>query len=475
MEKKDKVMLMYPNFDWTDSMARTKWHIHPYNLGLLASMIRDEYDVSIIDAGMENFSKDEFAKMIRETKPNVLGISICTNEYINSGLIAAEVAKENNPETKIFAGGVGVTTNPNSLMKSNYIDGVIIGEGEHVFKGLCDFLRKDGSFPDKGALYKKDNRIIGSEKFDFLQDLDSLPLPAYDLVDFMGYATTIQRESVDRPRKMPYARTITSRGCPYNCCFCEVASISGRKVRFRSLEKVTEEIEWLIKNYGIKALSFDDDNLTVNKDRAKKLFKTMIERKYDLKWNNPSTAIFTLDDEMLDLMKESGCSFLGTAIESGVQRVLTDIIHKPLNLEDVKGTMKKIKERGIDVSSNFIVGFPGETWEEIRQTFRYAEELDPDYCKFFIATPLPNTELSRIAKEKNIFKNDFDFNKHLWTDGQIDTSEFRHQDLKILRAYEWDRINFSSENKRKKIAQMMDISEDRLNEIRKETLKIANP
>lgn len=475
MEKKNKVILMYPNFNWAESMSRTKWYAHPYNIGLLASMLEDKYDVSILDAGMDNLSKEDFAKKIRDTRPDVLGVSLGTNEYMNSGLIAAKIAKENSPETKIIVGGVGVTSNSEPFLKDSNVDGAVIGEGEYVVREFCDFLNGEGPFPKQGVLYKKDNQLIGKGRVDFIRDLDALPLPAYHLVDFMKYATTMQRESVDRPRGMPYARIITSRGCPFSCCFCEVGSISGKKMRFRSLEKIAEEIELLIKDYGIKAISFDDDNLTVDKKRAKDLFKMMIDRKYNLNWNDPATAIFTLDDEMLDLMKESGCQYLGVAIENGNQRVLKDIIHKPVNLEDVKKTMKKIKERGIDVSTNFIVGFPGETWEEIRQTFRYAEELNPDYCKFFIATPLPNTELYRIAKEKNILRKDFKFDKHLWTDGQIDTPEFRHQDLKILRAYEWDRINFSSSGKFKKIAQMMDVSEDRLNEIRKETLKIANP
>jgi radical SAM superfamily enzyme YgiQ (UPF0313 family) len=116
----------------------------------------------------------------------------------------------------------------------------------------------------------------------------------------------------------------------------------------------------------------------------------MISREYNLKWNDPATAIFTLDDEMLDLMKESGCQYLGVAIESGNKRVLKEIVHKPVDLEEAKKTVRKIKERGIDVAANFIIGFPGETWEEIRDTLRFAEELNPDYVRIFIATPLPS-------------------------------------------------------------------------------------
>jgi len=209
--------------------------------------------------------------------------------------------------------------------------------------------------------------------------------------------------------------------------------------------------------------------------RAKELFRALINSGYNLKWNSPAMSIYNIDEETVQLMKQSGCQFLNIAIESGTQRVLNDIIHKPLDLEKVKEIVKLIKKYDIDLASNFIIGFPGETWEEIRQTIKYAEEVGVDYAKFFIATPCPNTELYQVAKENNYLRPGFTFDRHLWTDGWIDTPEFRHQDLKILRAYEWDRVNFFDLKNKAKIAQMMGITEQRLDEIRKSTMQRANP
>ncbi|MFH1607985.1 MAG: radical SAM protein [archaeon] len=475
MNEKKKVVLMYPNPKWAEFMERTSWIMHPYNLCLIAAMVEKDYDVKIIDANLDNLSVEDFSESIRNMQPDIVGISTITNEYTASALIAAKTIKETSPNTKVVLGGVSVISDHKPFIQSPYVDCVVVGEGEYAFKQLCDFLSEKGNFPERGVLYKEHGQIRGGGRVDFIEDLDALPLPAYHLVDLTKYTNQIQRESVDRPRAMPYARVLTSRGCPYGCCFCEVESISGKKIRFRSLKSITEEIEWLIRDYGIKALSFDDDNLTANRERAKELFRIMIDRKYNLKWYNSAVGLFTLDDEILDLMKESGCQFLGVAIESGNQRVLKDIIHKPIDLVQAKEMIEKIKQRGIDLSVNFIIGFPGETWEEIRETIKFAEEIDVDYAKIFIATPLPNTELYRITKEGGYLKEGFEFNKHLWTDGWIKSSEFRPQDLKVLRAYEWDRINFSSPEKRKNIARMMGISEERLDEIRKDTLKRANP
>ena len=469
-------MLMYPNCRWVEgSESRTIWNLHPYNLCLLSATIEGNYETKIVDANMKDLSRQDFAKTLKEYKPKIVGISVLTNEYGRSGLIAAEIVKSVNPNIQTILGGVHATHDPESIIKDENIDYIAIGEGEETLEKLCDYISYNKTLPSKGIVYKKNGEIVNLGKADFIKDLDSLPFPSYNKVDFLQYATAIQRESADRPRAMPYANIITSRGCPYRCCFCQAGKISGKKPRFRSVENILGEMEWLKKEYGIEAIIFDDDNLLFNKKRAKNLFQGMIDRKLNLKWNAIAMAAFKLDEGIVDLMKKSGCSYTDIAIESGVSRVLKDIIHKPLNLEHAKEIGGLLKKYEIDFAANFVIGFPGETWEEIRQTINFAEDFDADYTKIFIATPLPNTELYEIANEKGYLKKGFSFNKHLWTDGWIDTEEFRSEDLKILRAYEWDRINFSNIKKRKKIASMMEISLERLNEIRKNTLKRANP
>ena len=470
-----KIILMYPNFKWASWMERTVWSLHPYSLGILAAMVEDKYNVKIIDGTMDDLSREQFAEIIQKEKPDVLGISVLTNEYGKSGFVAAEIAKKINPNIKTVFGGVHATTIPDSIITNSNIDFVVVGEGEYVFRDLCDYFAGKGELPKKGILYKKNGEIINTGRADFIFDLDKIPFPSYKSIDFAKYANTLQRESVDSPRDIPYARIITSRGCPYNCCFCSAGDISGKKMRMRSVENILEEIEMLIKNYGIKAILFDDDNFIYDKERAKKLFKAMIEKSYSLKWNAPALALYKLDEEMIELMRDSGCQYVDVAVESGVERVLYDIIHKPLDLEYGKKMLKKLKEAGIYTVVNFILGFPGETWEEIRQNLKFAEEIDVDYVKIAIATPLPNTELYRIAKENNYLMEGFRFDRHLWTDGWIKTKEFRPEDLKILRAYEWDRINFTESKKRKKTAEVMRITEKRLSEIRKSTLERANP
>jgi radical SAM superfamily enzyme YgiQ (UPF0313 family) len=467
-----KIMLVYPNFKWSDWMRRTLWELHPYNLCLLSAMIDKKYDVKIVDASKDDLTEEKFAELIKIEKPDIVGISVLTNEYQGCGLIAAKTAKKVDKNIKIIMGGVNATSIPLSLIKDTNVDYVVVGEGEYVFKELCDYFNGDCELPKKGIVYKKNGEVIDTGRADFIENLDDLPLPSYHKVDFMKYADEIQRVGVDRARDLPYAHIVTSRGCPFDCCFCETDKLSGKKFRSRSPENVIAEIDFLIKNYGIKTLIFDDDNLLNDKERAKKLFRLMISRK--LKWMS-QLAIYKLDHEMVELMKESGCQYVNPSFESGVQRVLNEIINKPLNLDHGKKMVQKLKQFGIDVAVNFVIGFPGETWLEIRQSLKFAEELGADYIKIFIATPLSNTRLYEVAKKQKQLVKDFSFEKHPWTDGCIETKDFRPQDLKILRAYEWDRINFSNPIKKKKVLEMMGVSEKVLDEIRQETFMRANP
>ncbi len=273
-----KIMLSYPNFKWVINWEKkTRWDLHPYNLCLLSAVVDKKYDVTIADANLDDLSKKDFNNLIKSEKPDIIGISVLTNEYNESGLIAAKIAKKAYPDIITILGGVNATSDPMSLITDPNVDYVVAGEGEYVFKDFCDYVNGDKSkFPQKGIIFKKDGKIINHGKANFIENLDELPLPSYHKVDFMKYATRIQRESMDRPRDMPYARILTSRGCPYNCCFCEVGSISGKKARCRSPENIISEIEYLVKNYKIKYLIIDDDNFLIYKERAVKCFQLLI-------------------------------------------------------------------------------------------------------------------------------------------------------------------------------------------------------
>jgi anaerobic magnesium-protoporphyrin IX monomethyl ester cyclase len=474
-----KVTFVVPNFRWASWDANTLWHYIPYNLCLLAAMIEDRCDVSILDANVDEMSEEAFIAEIKNLEPDVVGFTILMDQYSAAGHRAAELVKKNNKDVTTILGGVYASMAPEKVVLDTNIDYVVVGEGEYVIQELVDyFIDNTKPLPEKGLCYRKDDgEIVNTGHYPFIMDLDAIPLPAYHLLDYLKYsanAELVYRKSVDSPSEYPFARILTSRGCPVGCSFCQVESIMGARFRRRDIHQVLNEIDWLKNEYGIKSLIFDDDALFLNKNRMKDFFREMIKRDLTMPWLPIAAGVYSLDEEMIDLLEATQCQYLDLAIESGVERIIKDIIKKPINFDHVNKIVRLAQKAGIYVAANFIIGFPTETWTEIRQTIKYAEDLNLDYMKLFVANPLPNTQLWAMVSENDSFKEDFEnVENRRWSAGQIETQQFKATDLTFLRAYEWDRINFTDPKRLKRTADQMHITVEELNEIRRTTLDNA--
>ena len=478
LKKNCKILLLMPNFNWIDEDVNALWDLFPWNLCQLASVVDDiSSDVIIIDAYKENLSKEDIKKRLEEYKPDVVGLTVLMDQYHKAAHITTEMIKSVSKDIITVLGGVYATTNSHTAIEDKNLDYVIIGEGEFTFRQLIGHISGACELPDRGICFKKDDGSIDHRGHSaFIKNLDLLPKPSYHLIDFLSYANKWHRKSIDQPKGFPYARIITSRGCPEKCSFCQVPSIQGSFFRARSPDHVCDEIEWLKKDYGVKALVFDDDNMYTNPKRIKALFKRMIERGLAMPWTSIATAVFRLDEELIDLMRASGCDYIDVAIESGTERVTREVVLKPIDFAHAKKTIAYAQKKGIYVAANFIVGFPTETWEEIRETLAFAEELNVDYAKIFNAIPLRNTELYDLAQmtDSIIMDTTSKDAKQVWTVGGVMKSdEWTSDDLTVLRAYEWDRINFTDPKKLKRTADRMQISVEELNVIRKKTLANA--
>jgi len=463
-----KIVLVVPNFRWRNSMENILWHYIPYGLCMLAAVVENQYKVKIIDAYKENLSEQDFIRKIEAAKPDVVGITVLMDYFGQTMHKAAELVKFVNSNIKIIAGGVYATTNIDKVIADTNIDYLIAGEGEHTFPILLKHIFEKNKIEEEGVYYKSKGLVVGTGRCKLIENLDELPLPAYHLINLEEYISEVSRNSTDRPSKLPYAEVFTSRGCPYHCCFCQVNYIIGRKFRARSASNVLAEIDWLIEKYKIKSVIFLDDNFLIDKQRAIDIMNGLLER--NLEWKMIATAVFLLDDELLELMSKSGCKYIDIAVESGTYRILHEVIHKPIkSFERVIELVRKAQALGIFVAANFIVGFPTETWNEIRSSLEFAEKLNADYTKIFNAIPLPHTELYEEANRLGCLIDGYNSENIDWKAGFIQTNEFSAADLLILRAYEWDRINFTDSEKRIKIAKMMNTTEVELKKIRQNT------
>jgi len=464
-----RVLLCYPNQRWLKFDLTTTWDLSPYGICMLATTIQDRYEVKIVDAQFNNLSEEQFASQIETYAPDLVGISLLTSEYAPILSTAARIVKAVNNEIVTVAGGVHVTTQHEQVMADTNIDYAVRGEGENVLGQLLDWLNHEAPFPTKGLVYRDWNnqKQLVALPPDLIDDLDQLPMPDYGLVDYLAYAMHKPRYGVDSLNVFPHARILTSRGCPVGCSFCQVESISGKKWRMRSAKNVVDEIAFFHQRYGIKGFIVEDDNAFVQKKRTKEMLRLLKQKNLGLSWKAAGVPIFNMDEETFRLMAETGCQLVGLPIESGVPRILKQIIKKPVNLEKAPELIAAAQKNGIFVAANFIIGFPTETWDEIRQTLHYAETCGADYCKIYAAQPLLGTELHSLAKQMNCLVGD----EHDvgWRHGRISTSEFTPKDISILRAYEWDRINFTDSQKREKTAAIMGITLEELDCIRKQT------
>jgi len=463
-----KLLLTYPNQLWQKFDIVTTWVLNPATLCGLAAMVKDIVDIKVLDANYYNLTKEQFEAEIRSFQPDYVGISVLTSEYGETLDVAASIVKKISKDIVVLAGGVHPTIEFEAIIKNPDIDYVCRGEGEYALREMLLYLEGKGERPKEGWILRTADGVEAQHQT-IIEDLRKLPWPDFSYIKLEDYLYTEHRKGPQRPPAMPYYRLRITRGCPFRCSFCQVESINGLKIRTRDPEDVVNEIVYYKEKYGLKALVFDDDNLNGAKAFFKKVLQHMIAREVNLPWQIIAFAVWLLDDEMLDLMARAGCTQINVAIESGNQRVLKEIVQKPIKLDNIPTLIKKVKAKGITVLANFIVGFPGETWDEIRETVRYAEYCDADYVKIFVAVPLKNTKMWEMAEKLDAFEIDPTEIVVDWRNGQLRSDEWGGKDVSVLRTYEWDRINFSTPEKRKKVAEIWGLSVEEMNKIRQDT------
>jgi magnesium-protoporphyrin IX monomethyl ester (oxidative) cyclase len=422
-----KVMLIYPpiaNVRLTNNICTL-----PMGIASLAAYLRERTDLEflLLDAVVEGhdhvedlddktvkfgLSYHRIQERVRAFGPDLLGVSAIFSSQLPFVREIVKRAKAEDPDLFAVTGGAYPSFMPERALETSALDAVVIGEGELTLQNLIEKLNAGESPRGLPALAFRDNAgiSVNSERR-MIADLDTLPLPARDLLPVEKYfAVNLPMQAISRHRRN--LSVATSRGCPYRCRFCSSTIHWGKQYRMRSAANVLHEFEVLKERFGVREIKFEDDNLTFDQDRAKAIFKGMIERKLGLFWNTPNgIAVRHLDDEMLELMKRSGCYELTLAVESGDPEVLKNIIHKPLDLSEARAAAERIKAHGIETAGYFIIGFPGETRRQIENTLRFALDLKLDRSYIFMYTPLPGTELAELAIARGLLREGFDFEK----------------------------------------------------------------
>lgn len=361
-------------------------------------------DNGIYRCGMGN---NKLIKIVENFKPDVVGISCSFTPRLNNVLEIARRIKQYNRNIITIVGGMHATTSPETLLSKQTIDYVIMGEGEIPLFILLEKLRVKESPTDiKGISFRQNGKIMISRDRALLDVLETLPMPAYELLPMEKYFRYTKRDNLMVDRR--HTSVITSRGCPFNCSFCSSAIFWGQLWRARHFMHVLTELELLVENYKVREIAFEDDNMSLDKPRMMAMCGEMIHRNLNLRWSTPNGIhIATLDLELIRIMKKSGCVRLNFGIESGDEAILANAMNKKIDLAKTKEVIRMCHEEGIITLGYFILGMPGETPQSLEKTIAYAKSLALDEIGLFIATPFPKTVLEASARTNGYLKKEY--------------------------------------------------------------------
>lgn len=381
-----------------------------------------EVEIKLLDFNLilnktDNFKYDSFAALYRdhfsanikgEFDPDIIAISVLFTTQYSNMMDIADAARDMFPDTMIIAGG-GVPTNlyKKIFKESTSFDALCFGEGEKPLLELVQAKDKRELLRTHPSWITKD-KAAGQDHFknDCIIDLDEIPFYDYGILDLDAYLLS--------PTLTNYANFesnshlfhyMTSRGCPYRCCFCASHTVHGRKMRYYSINRVREDFIRLKDQFKAKIINFQDDNLMANKERIHEIINIANGLNLQLYFQNGVT-MHSLDRKMLEAMKSAGVTDLVLPIESGSNRVLHDIMHKPADLEIVKQVVDDCRQLGIDTDANILIGLPGETKQDIEDTRAFLKTLDANWFRIVVASPLVGSEMYDICVEKNYLSSD---------------------------------------------------------------------
>lgn len=373
--------------------------VPPLGLLYLASSIRrsynDAYHIKLIDTGIIGHEAGILKKEINDFEPRIIGISTisCEAELLHT---VAYIAKNIDKNITVLAGGPYATVAYKFILEDRNIDYAVIGEGENT---ILDFLEKLENNQDmskvKGISYLKNNRFIHNEPQDYIDNLDNLPFPAWDLVDFKKYAKYPNWNG--NLKEKYYMPILTSRGCPYHCTYCH--NTFGKKFRPRSAENVFAEVGYLYHNYNIKEFHIFDDVFNLDIDRVKNICQLILESKLKVSFAFPNgLRIDIMNEEIIALLRKIGTYKINYAVET-VNQNIQKTIEKKLQLEKVNDVVYNTNKSGIITTGYFMLGFPGETKGDMLQTIRFAVDSEFDLAYFFKVTAFPGTEIFKSIME----------------------------------------------------------------------------
>jgi anaerobic magnesium-protoporphyrin IX monomethyl ester cyclase len=426
-----RVMLINPPQSYPSDLADEYQSYFPAGIAYLAAALETmEVQLEVLDclAYAEErpvgnliwfgLNHDALRAEIERFAPHIVGISNAFSMFIADALCVAELVKALDPRTQVVLGGIEASVAPNNrrlLQQQRALDVLVKGEGELTIRDLVSHFsvqkREFENLSDvPGILFRNaSDDVIETGKRPWIADLDSVGMPAYHLLDMdrmfdNPYYARWRGRDAGR-RCLPIH---TSRGCPYSCNFCSVHSQVGKASRRHTPAAVVEHVTYLKNAYGVSHFHFEDDNLTINPKHTQDLFGAI--RDLGITFDTPNgIRADTVTPELARLFRQAGATSITIAVESGVQRILDDVVNKALDLKDVITAARALNQEDLLCVAFFIVGFPGEAEGDVRATLRFAKALAREHGTInllFVANPLPGTPLFHECEREGYLVNE---------------------------------------------------------------------
>lgn len=388
---------------------------------LTAYLERQGFSCGITDFFLENLDCETRCDKILHQHPRWIGLS-CTTSSFMEGYAFAEAYKRRSPDTKIVIGGVHVSAlGAELLARFPALDFGVVGEGELTLAAL---LRDDDPAHIPGLVYRQGDQVVVTGRRELISDLDTLPFPAYHRLP--GFPERYYLPLFNYP-KTPNGTMITSRGCPYQCSYCD-RSVFRKSYRVNSAEYVYEHMKYVRTEYGMRHLTFYDDLFTYDRDRIVKICTMLTSRPLGMTFNC-IVQLSHVDFDLARLLRKAGCWMVNVGIETGDRGLLR--MHKPnLVYEEILPRIRMLQHTGLRVKGLFIMGLPGETKETIEATLQFVKKLRLDDMNLAKFAPFPGAPIYRQLPSLGVLTED-------WTKMNAMNFTFLPKGLESLTQMEW--------------------------------------
>lgn len=422
-----KVLLVTPyrqNLTTNRAIGQARQDLMPSAALLaLAAVLREaghepilrELTTNVTEA-MENpgdYGKGVVIDLIRKESIALVGISFLFGGDFPDARDLAKHIKNHVPGVKIVTGGIHPTTFPFEILSNApEFDYIAIGEGERQIVELANRMAMSdlGNLEEVAgfAFRDTDGTIKVNEKRE-LADYDSLPSPAWDLIDFKHYEIDLSNYFNPKGHDLRNIVGIFSeRGCPFKCTFCDLHMMQGRKVRRRSAAKFIDDLEYLSNERGQRYFTFMDDNILVDNRHVINMCKEIVRRKLDIQFDIAGGYVNSYSDAVIDHLVEAGMVSTILNIEHGSEYIRNKVIKKPIDHEKILSTMESLRRYKINIGTNWIMGFPEDTDETLQETYDVIEEIKPDRANVGYLIPYPGAPIYDQCIRDDLFIDKFD-------------------------------------------------------------------